>query len=127
MARDNSTDFYSDPASWPVIATQHNDFKEIYFNGSISVPRRRQEWKAGIQSDSIFLNENISYQIPDCAEPLGPAMPDQSGDFGLRRNQLCLYRQPSGSGTSGLCSGRNPARQLDGQCGPSLGSLPTLA
>ena len=45
MARDNSTDFYSNPASWPLIATQHNDFKEIYFNGSVSVHQQ-----AGMES-----------------------------------------------------------------------------
>ena len=32
MARDNSLDFYSNPASWPVNVTQRNDFKDIYFN-----------------------------------------------------------------------------------------------
>lgn len=69
MARDNSTDFSSNPASWPLIATQHNDFKEIYFNGSVSIHHGRQEWKAGIESDNIFLHENTSYVIPDCANP----------------------------------------------------------
>src|SRR3984885_11747671 len=34
MSRHDSTDFYSNSASWPLNATQHNDFKEIYFNGS---------------------------------------------------------------------------------------------
>jgi hypothetical protein len=52
MARDNSNDFYSNPASWPLIATQHNDFKEFYFNGSVSVHHGRQEWKAGVESDA---------------------------------------------------------------------------
>jgi hypothetical protein len=75
MARDNSNDFYSDPASWPLIATQHNDFKEIYFNGSVSVHRGRQEWKAGVESDAIFLNENFSYVMPDCATLSDPRCP----------------------------------------------------
>ena len=44
MARDNSTDFYSNPASWPLNATQHNYFNEIYFNGSVVRP----SWKARI-------------------------------------------------------------------------------
>jgi hypothetical protein len=69
MSRDNSLDFYSNPASWPVYATQHNDLKEIYFNGSVSTHRGRQEWKAGIEADNIFLHENTSYAIPDCANP----------------------------------------------------------
>jgi hypothetical protein len=72
MARDNSNDFDSNDASWPLIATQHNDFKEIYFNGSVSMHRGRQEWKAGIESDAIFLRENTSYLIPDCADPADP-------------------------------------------------------
>ena len=75
MARDNSLDFDSNSSSWPVIATQHNDFKEIYFNGSITAARRHQEWKAGIQSNSKFLNEKFSYLIPDCASPSDPQCP----------------------------------------------------
>jgi hypothetical protein len=71
MARDNSNDFYSNPSSWPINATQHNDFKEIYFNGSVAVHHGRQEWKAGVESDAIFLHENFSDYIPDCAGPLG--------------------------------------------------------
>jgi outer membrane receptor for Fe3+-dicitrate len=79
MARDNSNDFYSNPASWPLIATQHNDFKEIYFNGSISVDHRHQEWKAGVESDAKFLNENFSYLIPDCTDPSDPQCPINLG------------------------------------------------
>ncbi len=79
MARDNSNDFYSNPASWPLIATQHNDFKEIYFNGSVSVHHGRQEWKAGIESDAIFLHENTSYVMPDCANPNDPRCPINIG------------------------------------------------
>jgi hypothetical protein len=75
MARDNSNDFYSNPASWPLIATQHNDFKEIYFNGSVSVHHGRQEWKAGIESDAIFLHENFNYVMPDCANLSDPQCP----------------------------------------------------
>ena len=75
MARDNSTGFYSNPASWPLIATQRNDFKEIYSNGSVSVHHGRQEWKAGFESDNIFLNENFSYLMPDCANLADPQCP----------------------------------------------------
>src|ERR1700678_1425276 len=60
MARDSSNDFYSNQASWPLNATQHNYFKEIYFNSSVSVHHGRQEWKAGVESDAIFLHENFS-------------------------------------------------------------------
>ncbi len=79
MSRDNSIDFYSNPASWPLIATQHNDFKEVYFNGSVSVHRGRQEWKMGVESDNIFLNENFSYVMPDCADPSDPQCPINVG------------------------------------------------
>jgi hypothetical protein len=79
MARDNSNDFYSNPSSWPLIATQHNDFKEIYFNGSASVHHGRQEWKAGIESDAIFLHEDFNYVMPDCANPLDPRCPVNIG------------------------------------------------
>jgi hypothetical protein len=79
MARDNSNDFYSNPASWPLIATQHNDFNEIYFNGSISVHHGRQEWKAGLESDAIFLHENFNYVMPDCTDPSDPQCPINLG------------------------------------------------
>jgi hypothetical protein len=79
MARDNSNDFYSNDASWPLIATQHNDFKEIYFNGSVSIHHGRQEWKAGIESDAIFLHENTKYVIPDCADSTNPQCPINLG------------------------------------------------
>ncbi len=75
MARDNANDFYSNPASWPLIATQHNDFKEIYFNSSIAIHHGRQEWKAGIESDAIFLHENFSYVMPDCENLSNPQCP----------------------------------------------------
>jgi hypothetical protein len=81
MARDNSTDFYSNPASWPLIATQHNDFKEIYFNGSGAIHHGRNEWKAGIESDAIFLHENTSYVMPDCASLSDPQCPITLGIF----------------------------------------------
>jgi hypothetical protein len=79
MVRDNSNDFYSNPQSWPLIATQHNDFKEIYFNGSASVHHGRHEFKAGIESDNTFLNENFSYLIPDCANLSNPQCPINLG------------------------------------------------
>jgi hypothetical protein len=79
MSRDTSTDFYSNVASWPLNATQHNDFKEIYFNGSFSVHHGGQEFKAGLESDAIFLHENTSYVIPDCANPADPQCPINLG------------------------------------------------
>jgi hypothetical protein len=82
MARDNSTDFYSNPASWPLNATQHNYFNEIYFNGSVAVHHGRNEWKAGVETDNIFLHENTSYVMPYCdAGPSDPRCPITLGIF----------------------------------------------
>ncbi|MFY9978243.1 MAG: TonB-dependent receptor [Candidatus Sulfotelmatobacter sp.] len=60
MVRDNANDFYSNPYSWPIIVSQHNDFREGYFNSSVSAHRGHEEWKAGIESDNLFLHENYS-------------------------------------------------------------------
>ena len=65
MVRDNSDDLSSNPFSVPVIAFLHNDFKEGYFNGSISVHHGRHEWKAGIESDAMFLHEHFNDAITD--------------------------------------------------------------
>jgi hypothetical protein len=81
MVRDNSNDFYSNPSSWPLIATQHNDFKEIYFSGNGSIHKGKQEWKAGLESDAIFLNEDFSYVMPNCADPSDPQCPITLGIF----------------------------------------------
>jgi len=60
MVRRNSNDFYSNPYSWPIIILQHNHFDDGYFKSSVSIHRGHQEWKAGIESDSLFLHENYS-------------------------------------------------------------------
>jgi hypothetical protein len=82
MARDNSTDFYSNPASWPLNATQHNYFNEIYFNGNVAGHKGRNEWKAGIETDNIFLHENTSYVMPYCGgDESDPRCPINLGIF----------------------------------------------
>jgi hypothetical protein len=65
MVRDNANDLYSSPSSTPVIAFQHNSFREGYFKGAISIHHGRQEWKAGVESDATFLHENFSDVITD--------------------------------------------------------------
>ncbi len=65
MVRDGSNDLDSNPESTPVIAFVHNNFREIYFNGSISIHHGRHEFKAGVESDSMFLHENFSDIITD--------------------------------------------------------------
>jgi len=95
-------------ASWPrqfqrllfqssvvaVIATQHNDFKEIYFSGSGSVHYGNQEWKAGVESDAIFLNEDFaaSFQIAQTPQTLGVR---SRWDSGRGRTNLLLHRKPA--------------------------------
>jgi hypothetical protein len=63
MVRNNSNDFYSNPFSWPIIVFQHNYFNEGYFNSSVSAHYGHHEWKAGLESDNIFLHENYSDMI----------------------------------------------------------------
>jgi outer membrane cobalamin receptor len=59
MVRDNSDDLFSNTVSTPVIAVQHNYFREGYFKGSVSIHRSRHEWKAGSELDSTFLDERF--------------------------------------------------------------------
>ena len=65
MVRDTSNDLTSNPESTPVIAFLHNNFREGYFNGALSVHHGRQEWKAGVESDVLFLHENFNDVITD--------------------------------------------------------------
>ena len=119
MVRDNSNDFYSNPYSWPIIVNQHNDFKEGYFHTSVSIHQGHHEWKAGLESDNIFLHENYSDVIT--ANP----------------NYPVSYPFDPGTVTTFAFTGHRPdleqsayiqdlihARQLDRQRRPPLGSLP---
>ena len=65
MVRDNSSDFYSNPESTPIIVLQHNWFREGYFRASSTIVHGRNEWKAGVESDNTFLNEMLNYNITD--------------------------------------------------------------
>jgi hypothetical protein len=65
MARDNANDLYSNQNSTPIIAFQHNNFREGYFKGTFSLHRGPNEIKGGVESDTIFLHENFSYTITD--------------------------------------------------------------
>jgi hypothetical protein len=68
MVRDNSNDFYSNPESTPIIVFQHNWFREGYFKANATVDHGRNEWKAGVESDNIFLNEMLNYNITDTTQ-----------------------------------------------------------
>lgn len=65
MVRDNANDFNSNAESTPIEVFQHNWFREGYFKGALTALRGRQEWKFGVESDNIFLNENFRYVITD--------------------------------------------------------------
>ena len=65
MVRDNANDFNSNPESTPIEVFQHNWFREAYFKGTTTIDHGRNEWKFGVESDSIFLNENFNYIITD--------------------------------------------------------------
>ena len=77
MVRDNSDDLNSNAGAWPIAAILHNDFKEGYFNSSFSIHRGRHEWKAGLESDNLFLHENFSDLIT--ANPNDPNYPFDPG------------------------------------------------
>ena len=65
MVRDTSSNLSSNPESTPVIAFLNNNFREGYFSGSIAVHHGRHEFKAGIESDAMFLHEKFSDIITD--------------------------------------------------------------
>jgi hypothetical protein len=77
MVRDNSNDLNSNANATPIMAFQHNDFKEGYFNAAISVHHGIHEFKAGIESDSLFLHENFSDVIT--GNPNDPDYPFDPG------------------------------------------------
>jgi len=65
MVRDNANDFYSNTDSTPIEILQHNWFREGYFKGGVTISHGRNEIKAGVESDNLFLNENFDYVIPN--------------------------------------------------------------
>jgi outer membrane receptor for Fe3+-dicitrate len=65
MVRDNANDLHSNPSSTPIIAFQHNSFREGYFKASIAIHHGIQEWKAGVESDNTYLHEQFSDVITD--------------------------------------------------------------
>ncbi len=83
MVRDNSTALNSNLLSTPIIAFQRNSFTEGYFNGSISIHHGNQEWKAGVESDNIFLHENFADVITDPSQ-FDPGTPTTFSFVGSR-------------------------------------------
>jgi hypothetical protein len=77
MVRDNTNDLNSNPNSTPIRAFQHNYFKEGYFNASVALHHGAHEFKAGIESDNLFLHENFSDVIT--GNPNDPDYPFDPG------------------------------------------------
>jgi outer membrane cobalamin receptor len=65
MVRDDSYDLSSNPFSTPIIAFQHNYFREGYFKGAVSIHHGRHEIKAGVEFDNTFLHERFNSLITD--------------------------------------------------------------
>jgi len=65
MVRDNANDLNSNQDSTPIIAAQRNDFSEGYFKAAYSLHHGDQEFRAGVESDTVFLHENFNYSITD--------------------------------------------------------------
>jgi hypothetical protein len=83
MVRQDSNDLNSNAQSTPVEVFQHNWFREGYFKGDITIDRGHQEWKAGVESDNQFLNENFQYIITDDTQ----FPPEQLIDFSFVGNR----------------------------------------
>jgi hypothetical protein len=83
MARDNANDFNSNPESTPIEIFQHNFFREAYFKGTATVDHGPNQWKFGVESDNLFLNENFNYKITDLTR-FDPATPATFGFLGSR-------------------------------------------
>ena len=113
MVRDNANNLYSNPLSTPVIAFQHNYFREGYFKGTVAIHKRRHEIKVGIESDNTFLHEKFNDIITDSRRLRSRHAAD-----------LRLHRQQARPRTVRLYPGSDPSRQIHGKRRPPLGSLP---
>jgi len=83
MVRDNANDLDSNAESTPIIATQHNDFREGYFKGTLTLHHANQEWKGGVEADTTFLHETFSDTITD-ATSFDPGTP---GSFSFHQSR----------------------------------------
>jgi outer membrane cobalamin receptor len=83
MVRDDSQGLSSNPRSTPVIAFQNDGFREGYFKASVSMHHGNQEWRAGVESDAIFLREEFSDIITDFSQ-FGPGT---AGTFSFSGNR----------------------------------------
>jgi len=75
MVRENADDLNSNTDSTPIVAFQHNHFREFYTKGMFFLHRGNHEFKIGGEVDSTFLHENFNYLIADPSQfdPVPPA------------------------------------------------------
>jgi TonB dependent receptor len=83
MVRDNANDLWSNALATPIIAFQHNHFREGYFKGSVSIHHGKHEWKVGVESDSLFLHERFNDTITNL-EQFDPGTPTMFSFLGSR-------------------------------------------
>ena len=102
MVRDNANDFFSNQASIPVYVEQHNSFREGYFRGSFTYNRGRQEWKAGVESDNMFLRENTCYTTTEDDDGDDSARPSRGLPTHISPRQL---RTPPPNDSSAFANG----------------------
>src|ERR1700722_1885092 len=65
LLRDGQHDLFSNDDSTPIIATQHNSFRQVYFATALSIQHGRHTVKAGVDADSSSLHEDFSDVITD--------------------------------------------------------------
>ena len=88
MVRDNSADLNSNNGAWPIAAFLRNDFKEGYIKSAVSIHHGRHEWKAGLESDNIFLRESFrDVIIAGPNDPNYPFAPGTPSSFAFTDNR----------------------------------------
>ena len=102
----------------PIEVFQHNWFREGYFKGTVTIDHGRHEWKAGVESDNIFLNENFSYIITD---------PDASSIRRHAARPSAFAGEPPRPRAIRIRAGSDPPGKLDHQRRTALGSLSASA
>ena len=80
MVRDNSHDLYSNALSWPDsrLPAQRLQGRSIS-TASAAIHHGRHEWKAGVESDNLFLHENFSDIFPTARSQVMSQLPDCPG------------------------------------------------
>lgn len=65
MVRDYQNDLFSNAASTPIVATEHNNAREGYLKATFFTQLPHNDVKIGVESDTTFLHEFFAYNITD--------------------------------------------------------------